>query len=357
MSITTAQSTIDWNRGITVQPLMLHHQIPTCVGWVHNLLETEPTNLAIYDFKPKPAGWGNGGGGLEKSIYVPKLGRHLTELENLELLFPNHPILTDNSLTDDQKLIIACGIREFLSETGYREFDIKTDYPGVFLYDYKYRDYVDARGVLHPGGHRKITIWGQINSYRIYENDRIEKHEVDKTEWVDMAEPLPSYFFNPIRFPDRPYWSHVRYSVVCLLRIHGYLKANTDHFIPNIPARIHPSWRYIFKVGGGDSRFPAGGYQPLPREWYKLFGIMVNKRLEEVDNDFIFDLFSESIGKAKRREEEREKPRPELVEATPEETQAVTQVVEDSEDSDGIPTLEEMRQKEDEEYAKWFENN
>ena len=65
MSQSNPQSSIDWNKGITVQPLMLHHQIPTCIGRVHNILEKEPTTLAQYDYKPKPAGWGNGGGGLE----------------------------------------------------------------------------------------------------------------------------------------------------------------------------------------------------------------------------------------------------------------------------------------------------
>ena len=32
-----------------------------------------------------------------------------------------------------------------------------------------------------------------------------------------------------------------------------------------------------------------------------------------------------------------------------------TQAVEDSEDSDGVPTVEEMVRREDEEYAKWLE--
>lgn len=333
------QLSIDWSKGITVQVLARHHQIPTSIGWAHNLLEKEATNLSRYDNKPKPAGWGNGGGGLEPD-----------DLDKLEKLFPNHPILTDSSLSEDERLIIAGGIREFLSETGYRDFDIITDYPGVFLYDYKYRDWVDAKGVLYPGGHRKITLWGQVNSYKVYEKDWIEKHEVDRTDWFDMADPLPAYFFNSVTHPDRPYWSHVRFSLVSLTRVYGYLRANSDHFVPNIPARIHPSWRYIFKVGRGDSRFPADGYQLSPTEWYKLFDIMVAKRLEEVDNDFLFDLFDRSLERARLKEEKQlEEPIEKLAETT--------QAVEDSEDADGIPTLEEMRQKEDEEYAKWFERD
>ncbi len=334
-----SQSSIDWNKQITVQPLMRHHQIPTCIGWVHNLLETEPTNLARYDYKPKPAGWGNGGGGLEQD-----------DLDKLAKLFPGHPVLTDPSLSEDERLIIAGGIREFLSETGYRDFDIITEYPGVFLYDYRYKDWVDTKGVLHSGGHRKITLWGQINSYKIYDKDWVEKHEVDRTDWFDMADPLPSYFFNPIRFPDRPYWSHVRFSLISLLRIYGYQKANSDHFVPNIPTRIHPSWWYIFKVGKGDPRFPDDGYKLSPREWYKLFDLMVQRRLEEVDNDFVFDLFRESLGKAKTKEEEK------LERLTQEDKSSeATQAVDDSEDSDGVPTVEEMREQEDREYARWLE--
>lgn len=334
-----SQSSIDWNKGITVQVLARHHQIPTSIGWAHNLLEQEPTNLTQYDNKPKPAGWGNGGGGLEPD-----------DLDRVAKLFPNHPILTDSSLSEDQRLIIAGGIREFLSETGYRDFDIVTDYPGVFLYDYKYRDWVDAKGVLHSGGHRKITLWGQVNSYKIHDKDWIEKHEVDKTDWFDMADPLPGYFSNPLTHPDKPYWSHVRSSLICLLRIYGYLKANSDHFVPNIPTRIHPSWWYIFKVGKGDSRFPADGYRLSPNQWYRLFDIMVSKKMEVADNDFFFDLLGSSLSKAKRTDEEQL-----TNQETTEAPQEITQVVEDSEDSDGIPTLEEMRQQEDKEYARWLE--
>ena len=325
-----SQSSIDWKKGITVQILARHHQIPTSIGWAHNLLESELTNLAIYDNKPKPAGWGNGGGGLEPD-----------DLEKLARLFPGHPILTDSTLTDDQRLIIAGGMREFLSETGYRDFDIITDYPGVFLYDYKYRDWVDANGVIHSGGHRKITLWGQINSYRIYENDRIEKYEVDKTDWFDMADPLPSYFFNPVTHPDRPYWSHVRYSLISLLRIYGYQKANSDHFVPNIPTRIHPSWWYIFKVGS---------YRLSPSQWYRLFHAMVDKRMEIADEDFLFDLFGGDLENARIKNENEKR-----LEEAEEISEKTTSEVEDSEDSDGIPTVEEMREKEDQEYAKWLE--
>lgn len=334
------QSTIDWNKGITVQVLARHRDIPTSIGWAHNLLEKEPTNLARYDFKPKPAGWGNSGGGLEP-----------TDLEKLAKLFPGHSILTGPALSEDQRIIIAGGIREFLSETGYRDFNIITDYPGVFLDEYKYRDWVDINGVVHPGGHRKITLWGEVHNFRVYENDWIEKHEVDRTDWFDTAESLPAQFFNPLTRPDRPYWSHVRPSLIGLLRIYGYLRANSDEFVPNIPDRIHPSWWYIFKIGSGDSRFPAGGYKLSPKEWYKLFDFMVAKRLEEVDNDFLFDFFRDSLNKAIREEEENLENQ-----MSQNNSEKLTQAVEDSEDCEGIPTVEEMRRKEDEEYARWFED-
>ena len=185
------------------------------------------------------------------------------------------------------------------------------------------------------------------------EKDWTEKHEVDRTDWFDVAESLPAQFFNPLVHPDRPYWSHVRSTVIGLLRIHGYLRANSDEFIPDIPGRIHPSWLYIFKVGNNDSRFPAGGYKLSPEEWYRLFDAMVSKRMKEADCDFIYNLFREGINKILKKQEDKVV----LTEQSAEETSTPTQVVEDSEDYEGIPTLEEMRQIEDEEYARWFEGS
>lgn len=334
-------SGIDWDAGVTVQVLARHPNISTAIRWAHNLLEKTPTTIAMYNNMPKPAGWGNGGGGLEKD-----------DLETLAKLFPEHPILTDSSLSEDQRLIIAGGIREFVYETGYRDIEIITEYPGVFLFDY---DYPPEPGKLN--GHRKITLWGQITSF--VEHPRVETWEIDKTDWIDMASSLPGRFFNRLEYPDRPYRSHIFSSLVGLLRIYRHLRATSDGFVENIPRQIHPSWWYILQVGKGDSRFPKGGYKLSLGEWHRLFDEMVKKRMATADNDFLLRFLRGNVENAKRAEEERlangelltgkpdnEKPSGEIDQPQP---------VEGVADSSRIPTTEEMVRMEDEAYAQWLE--
>ncbi len=335
-------SGIDWDAGVTVQVLARHPNSSTAIRWAHNLLEKTPTTVARYNFMPKPAGWGNGGGGLEKD-----------DLETLAKLFPGHPILTDPSLSEVQKLIIAGGIREFVYETGYKDIEIITEYPGVFLFDY---DYPPETGKLN--GHRKITLWGQITSFR--EHSRVETWEIDKTDWFDMAVSLPRIFFNRLEYPDRPYWSHIRSSLIGLLRVYRHLKANSDGFVEDIPRQIHPSWWYIFQVGKGDSRFPTGGYKLSPHEWYSLFDEMVKKRMETADNDFLLRFLRGHVENAKRAEEEQLTNARSLTDESGNEKPSgevdQPQLVEGSEDSSRIPTTEEMVSIEDEEYGRWVES-
>lgn len=332
------------DKGITVQVLPIHPHISTSVRWVHNLLEKEPSNLARYDYQPKPAGWGNGGGGLE-----------FDDEERLRQLFPNHPILTDKSLTDVQSLIIAGGIREFVHETGLPDITIRTDYPGVFLYDYKYRDWIDKNGVIHPGGHRKITLWGQLNSFVPDERLHIERHEVDQSDWFDTAISLPKLFFNRFTRPDWPYWSHVFSTVIGLLRIYRYQRS-IDEFTENVPEKIHPTWWYILQIGSGDPRFPKGGYRPSPSEWYELLKLMVTKKMEIADEDFLFNFVKRNLDNAKRREEQEFKILGSREGRNLKEVSSdskVTREVQNSEDSDRLPVLEELREKWYEEYNQW----
>lgn len=343
---------INWKAGITVQALTQDPYCPTVIKWVHNKLEKKPTKIAMYNNQPKPDGWGNGGGGLERLIYVPRLDKYLTELEILELRRPGHPILTDDSFSEEMKIILAGGLREFVDETGFRDIEIRTDYPGVFLSDYKYPDWVDTNGVVHPGGHRKITLWGKLSSYR--EDPIVEADEIDRTDWFDMSCSLPSLFFNIA--PQRPYLSHVRNTLRGILATYRYEKETNDSFVPNVPRRIHSSWWYAFQVGRGDSRFPKGGYKWSPREWYKwynLFDLMVARRMKEADNDFLVKFLGSDLDNAMRKEEEQRR-RAESKDDSP--VQKVTQAVEGSEDSEGIPTVEDMVRKEDEEYSRWLES-
>lgn len=350
---------INWKAGITVQVLAHAPKCSTVFRWVHNQLEQKPTKIAMYNYKPKPDGWGNGGGGLERLIYIPHLHKYLTELEILEMRRPEHPILTDSSLSEETKIILAGGLREFVDETGFRDIEIRTDYPGVFLSDYKYPPWTDSNGVVHPGGHRKITLWGELSSYRA-EDPIIETLEIDRSDWFDMELSLPKLFFN--FSPERPYLSHVRSTLRGVLAVHRHKKEMSDGFVPNIPRRIHPSWWYAYQVGKGDSRFPKRGYRWSSRNWYKwynLFDLMVAKRMEEADNDFLVKFLGKDLDDAMRKEEEQlakldshgystEDPNPDA-------TQKVTQSVEGSEDAEGIPTLEDMHQLEDEEYFRWLE--
>lgn len=345
---------IDWRAGITVQVLAPDPYSSTVFRWVHNKLEQKQTKIAMYNYKPKPDGWGNGGGGLEKLIYVPSRGAYMTELEILEMRRPGHPILTEPMLSEEQRVILAGGLREFVDETGFRDIEIRTDYPGVFLSDYKYPPWVDAKGRVWPGGHRKITLLGELSSYR--EDPIVESDEIDRTDWFDVEISLPKLFFNVA--PEKPYISHVRSTLRSILAIHRYKKETSEGFVPNIPRRVHPSWWYAFQVGRGDSRFSQQGYKLSPAEWYKLFDLMVAKRMEEVDNDFLVKFLGKKLEDAMRREEERLKREWMGTESESESTAPeVTQAVDESEDAEGIPTVEDMVRQEDEEYARWFEES
>ena len=339
---------VNWKAGITVQVLAQHPYYPTSIKWAHNVLEKTPTKLARYNCQPKPDGWGNSGGGLERLIYNPLRDSFLTELETLEMRRPGCPIFTDKSLTEEERTILAGGLREFVDETGFRDIEIRTDYPGIFLSDYAYPSWTDANGVVHPGGHRKITLWGKLTSFR--EVPIVEAQEIDRTDWFDLSSSLPALFFN--LSPERPYWSHVRNTLSSILKVYRYERETKDDFIPNIPKRIHPSWWYVFQVGKGDSRFPQNGYRMSPGQWYKLFELMVAKRMETVDNDFLLRFLRGDVEHAKRQEEER-LSRTEFGDNPM--AQEVAQAIEDSEDSEGIPTVEDMVRKEDEEYARWLE--
>lgn len=342
---------VNWKAGVTVQILVAHPYIPTSIHWVHNVLETKPTKIARYNFQPKPDGWGNGGGGLERLISVQIGGEveHLTELEMLAMRRPNHPVLTDPSLTPEQKLIVAGGLREFIDETGFGDIDIRTDYPGVFLNDYVYPPFYDKDGNFSPGGHRKITLWGELKSFKP-DRSIFESYEIDKTDWFDLSVSLPKLFFN--LSPERPYWSHVRAVLRDIRKIYIFERdAAVNGVIPNLPRRIHPSWWYIFPVGKGDPRFPEFGYRLSVGEWYGLFQKMVARRMEEADNDFLVKFLGLKLDRAMRRQDQEKEAE---VQPPSGPGPLVTEAVENSEDAEGVPLLKDMIEKEDAEYARWL---
>ncbi len=93
-----------------------------------------------------------------------------------------------------------------------------------------------------------------------------------------------------------------------------------------------------------------------PGQWYELFQLMVAKRMEEADHDFLVKFLGDKLTDAKVKEEERlGKDKVELVDVSTT-TPEVTQAVDDSEDAEGIPTVADMIKKEDEEYGRWLES-
>lgn len=347
---------IDWKAGVTVQ-VLASGQNPMSKLWGHNLEDKIPSNIARFKGRPKPEGWGNLGGGLEKRFYVPSLDRWFdSELDFLEFYHPGHPILSDDSLSQDTKIILACGLREFIHETGYRDVEIRTDYRNEygepFLFDYYYTP--DKETGLR---HRVVTIWGEVKSF--IRQEALEKEEVDKTEWFDLSKSLFKPFFNSLRFPGRPYWSHNWRLLMAIKAVDQHYR-HEDLYAIQVDRYTHPSWKIVYRVGGGDPRFPIGGYRPPPWDWYKLFDKVVKNRMEMADNDFIFDLFGTDITNTKRYQEE--KLEAEMISSSSPDapTESIKYdedglMIEGSEDSSRYPTPAEIIEKEDREYGEWLE--
>lgn len=334
---------INFEAGMTVQVLALHPYQPNIIRWAHNLLEDKPSDIPRYEGKGKPSGWGNAGGGLEKRLYNPILNRHFEgELDYLSFRYPHHPLLMDGSLSEEDKTVLACGLREFVDETGYVDIDIITEYRNEydrpFLLDYLYKD----------NDHRVVTIWGQLRSFKV--QNIVESYEIDRTDWFDTSSSLFKQFFNRLTHPDRPYWSHVRRTLLALLRINRHQRQDHDNHNDFIRL-IHPSWWTVFQVGRGDPRFPVRGYKISPADWYKLFDYAVENRIDMPDQEYIYRLFRNEIEEQKRLEE---------LEFEKEEVEEVAETIPapdlaESVDSTSYPTPQEIASKEDEEYCMWLE--
>jgi len=245
----------------TVQVIVFHPQFKTQVLWLHNLLKITRRGA-------KQPGWGNAGGGLEGA-----------ELEWLKGWNSRHPILTNPRLTDEEKALAACGLREVVYETGYTEITIIPLPDRLPLLDESNKD-----------GHRIITLWGQANSL-----ERIpvqESNEVDKCDWFDIETPLPALFRDRIAHPDLPYYSHVARTIGGILKID--LHRPRTHRIGHL---IHPSWKLTLPIGEGDPRFPRQGYRIPRQQWRALLEEMMKSNEDAISLDELYERFRADINR------------------------------------------------------------
>ena len=280
--------------GTTVQVVTFHPFERTKILMVHNLLEDIVPDIPMYGGRPKPAGFGNGGGGMEDD-----------ELEHLKEVNPAHPILLNDTLSDEEKKIAACGLREVTDESGYIDIEIMIPDGQLKLNEYFFRN-----------GHRVVTVWGEVKSLAVVPIR--ERNEVDIAEWFDLAEPFSVAFggqnwgAGPTR-DKLPYWSHVRRDLLSISKIDRYLRQHKQAK-QCIGRLIHPSWRLVFPVGAGDGRFPSRGFGIHPRVWYELMEEMIRRKLEMVDSDILYHLFRDEIERIRGYEKLRSEKQEEEVE-------------------------------------------
>lgn len=343
---------IDPRRGInsrTVQVLALHPLYPTWTLWVHNLPESIAVYILRYGNTVKPPGWGLAGGGQEPH-----------EVEKLRGRDPNHPILANPHISEEDRAIAACGLREFRDESGYEDILIRTmplhksassgPSATVRLYDYRMKDrWPDGSETTHE----IVLLWGEVES--LAHRPIQELDEVDKSEWFDVSRPLCEIFRDRAATPGFPYWSHVRRTIIGIQRIDWWRRFFNEEE-KSLSRLIHPSWRLVFPVGRGDDRYPRNGFRIPPAKWYYLVEMMIQEQMETVGANFIYELFREDIELAVELErmcEERERPpqakmAPETAAETEEE-----EVVAD--ELGGETNRQTLLRRQDEEYRVWME--
>lgn len=339
------------SKGITVQTLGSDPYSVTKYLQVHNTLETLLPGAPIIDMyggKTKPPGFGNPGGGMEPDEY----DRFKT---NEPERFKYYDSL--GTLSEDDLKIIGCAFRESQDESGFCDIEIALDEDTkklIILNDYYYK-----------GGHRVITVWGKYRSYR--QRPIKEAEEIDYVDWTDFSMPM-SEVYRRLRQkvgdpPAYPYWSHLRRICSALPMIDRYNRDREERSY-SIGNLIHSSWRTVYRVGRGDNRFPNGGYMISPEDWYHMFDIMLEKGIEDLDNETLLTefngraklkvlVFDPSDRKYKMKAREKDlNLGGKIALAKNQEFKEVPAVetLEGSEDYTGIPTSAEAIAREDKEY-------
>lgn len=381
--MSTNPEEITGKAGTTVQVLGMDPYSLTRFLQVHNTLETLPLGapiIAMYGMRAKPPNFGNAGGGLEPDELV-----HFQE--NEPELFQYYSSL--GTLTPAELAILGCALRESKDESGFCDLEIVLDENSkpFLLTDFYYRD-TNGQGISNIKGHRVVTVWGKYNSYQ--QRPIREKDEVDYVTWIDFSMSMAEVFKKlrneleqSLMYPLYPYWSHVRRSLIGFSKIDKY-HSNTEERPYLIGKMIHPSWRLVFKVGERDSRFPLYGYQITPEDWYHMFDIMLDKGIENLDNDVLFTEFNgrskkkilvygsdgkprleerkrdlnlaSKIALAKERQEKRLEKENKATQVVVAETTFDSSELAGSEDYTGIRSSAEVLRAEDEEYARWLED-
>lgn len=187
------------NPSMTVHVVLMHPRDPAKIYWVLN--KQEPLTTYHFSKTPKPRGWGNPGGGLEVMDAQDDTG---------------------HARSSDQ-MIQTCARREVAAETGFMNFHFEEAVPlnSVFL---RY---------VCPSGHHVLTLAAFLKDFRQDEIEEVE--EIEDRAWFDLS-------ISPIElfqhWPDLPYWSHVRRTIIVLNRI------AQRHRRP-LP-QIHPTWNLVF---------------------------------------------------------------------------------------------------------------
>lgn len=349
---TYIENDTDYEGGTTVQIVATHPFCPTKVLWLLGKPETKPSNIRRFKNQPKPPAWQNPGGGMEEGEIKMFLER-----------FPDHsmvPFAMDESVSLYNRNIVCCGLRESIDESGYVDMKV---YPYTYLYRFdrdNRDDDVSIYDFRHGNGHRVKTLFGHVTSF--VNRDIVEKEEIERSEWIDLALPLTLPFFDRARFPLRLFLSHVRRLMIAMRRVRrmSFFDSASKYCREwvDITEQIHPSWKTVFPVYAGHPGFPENGFRFNRDNWYKLFDEMVSRRITEADPDFIQNLFRADIIEAVRREERWRAKGEELVDVRLNEY-----TVSRGYGHDDVPvsTLlkedEEWKRDQDEEYARWFEES
>lgn len=368
---TDTTENITGKAGTTVQVLGMDPYSNTKFLQVHNMIEALVAGapiIAMYGGRAKPPNFGNPGGGMER--------------DEIELFQRNEPewfkyYSSLGTLSPTEIAIIGCALRESVDESGFDDNEIVLDedtHKLIILTDYHYRE-----------GHRVVTVWGKYHSY--HQRPIKEVEEIDYVEWVDFSMPIVEVYKRLRQqtiggeLPVYPYWSHVRRLAIGLSIIDQYRK-DREEGAYSIGRMLHSSWRTVFRVGKGDDRFPSSGYQITPEDWYHMFDIMIEKGIENLDEDVLLTEFNgrsktkilvydSSSGKTKLEERKRDLNLGSKIALAKEQQErwserrnmaiSVPEVLTDdgelagSEDYTGLRSSAEILRAEDEEYARWLE--
>lgn len=242
---------------ITVQVVLRHPYDDSKVFWVLNTKEPNRMSERIYG-TPKPRGWGNPGGGLERI--------DLFDAKGASCSF--------------EDIILACGIRETRCETGFIDFTFERYSPSQ----------ISFLRHQYAFGHRVLTLVARLHTLTQICIEEVETGEIEDGQWFDLSLPPTQLFKN---HGDIPYWSHVRRTLICLFRV----ARQSRKYIP-----IHTLWGLVFPVGKGDMRFPLNGYCLPPRDWYQEFKYDIACSNDSINLDRIYMKYQQEIDRIRNHQ-------------------------------------------------------